>query len=496
MTTPIAPSAIPQFGTPPSTEDPANFDVRMDDTLSKLVVFVDATNAAADDTYQNAQSAFENATASASDVVLTAASEVAAEAALADTVIAKDLAEAAATAANLSSVSATAAKDLAEAAATQVDVAGALAGLPPKAGSALKVVRVKADGTGFEYAPALERLHVLSDQASTRYSVSTMLPIFDATVATVNSLAAKRVFSTGAGFALFFDAAVDYCETSPDGKVWTQRSLASTENFVVGNNGSIIVAQTDSASGVIKRSLDGGVTWGSNITVGVGGSFICCASDGKFLMGNIVGLKISSDNGLTWSASQTTPHSTSRIFALGANFVSHNIASGTYYTSITGLTGSWTARTLPDGITANKFWEDGAGGLVVSSTTTSKNLWRTVDGIAWTDLGFSQDTLKYGGLSAAASNSAALVCPVYINGNWVLFNGTSGAAGAGAFIKYAGNTWTPMLVDMNNLANTTSTKLLVATNNAGVTVIRETIATNRMHIIDKNSDKCMGFFIN
>ena len=350
--------------------------------------------------------------------------------------------------------------------------------------------------------PAIERLHVLSVAASTKYAVSSMVPMFEKSSTTINSLDVKKILVTTSGFLSYFSGASDYCETSPTGVTWTQRTIGvsiSGNPWVLVNNGNnvIALARIASPNSYLRNSSDGGITWSTDIFLGgIWFNYVAYTNTGKCLASESNQCKISTDNGVTWGAAQTIPHSPSGlgVVALGDTFVSFNSGSGTYYTSTTGLTGSWTARTLPDSITNNTIWEDGAGGLVVVSTTTSKNLWYTADGITWADLGFSRDTIKYGGLSAAASNSAAFVCPVRINGNWVLFNGTSGSAGAGAFIKYAGNTWTPMLVDCGNLPNTDSTKKLVAVNAAGNIVVKAAGANNNVYTVDITSTKSMGYF--
>ncbi len=448
-------------------------------------------------------SANESATACLSAVTTTGENKEDCEAALASTVAAKDAAQDYEEAANLSKIDAEEAKDLAQAAAAQVDVAGALAGLPPRVGSELKVVRVKADGTGFEYVEYIQRLHVLSAAAATKNAITSMLPILDLAVSTINSLDVKKVLVTPSGFLSYFSAASDYCETSSGGATWVQRTIgaaAAGNPWTLVNNGNNVIAFTRIASPntFLRYSSDGGITWSIDIALtNIWFEYVAYVNTGKCLAVQGGQCKISTDNGVTWGAAQTIPHTPAGIgvIALGDTFVSIRPDSATYYTSTTGLTGSWTARTLPDGITANKVWEDGAGGLVVVSTTTSKNLRYTTDGVTWIDAGFSQDSMKYGGLSAAASNAASFVCPVRINGCWVLFNGTSANGGAGAWVKYGNNTWVPMLVDCGNLANTDNTRTLVAVKSTGTVVIKEAAANNKAHLVIAGSTKCIGHFI-
>lgn len=68
-----APTPITALGTPPSTSDPANFDVRADALFTQLPDTVDEINDTATITYNNAVDAYNNALAAEADAVAVAA---------------------------------------------------------------------------------------------------------------------------------------------------------------------------------------------------------------------------------------------------------------------------------------------------------------------------------------------------------------------------------------------------------------------------------------
>ncbi len=75
MTAPILPPPISALSTPPSTGDTANFDARADQHVQEVVALVPQINAATDNVYANAASAFQSAfdaAASLADTKLTA----------------------------------------------------------------------------------------------------------------------------------------------------------------------------------------------------------------------------------------------------------------------------------------------------------------------------------------------------------------------------------------------------------------------------------------
>jgi hypothetical protein len=77
---PTTPPTITALGTPPSSQDSANFDARADALLGALPTFVTETNAVAVNAYGNAVDAYGNAVAGAASASASAASAVTAAA--------------------------------------------------------------------------------------------------------------------------------------------------------------------------------------------------------------------------------------------------------------------------------------------------------------------------------------------------------------------------------------------------------------------------------
>lgn len=63
---PTAPTPITPYGTPPNSNDPANFDARADAKVAQDVIFVGEANELAENVYDNAVEAMTSATSAAS----------------------------------------------------------------------------------------------------------------------------------------------------------------------------------------------------------------------------------------------------------------------------------------------------------------------------------------------------------------------------------------------------------------------------------------------
>lgn len=201
--------------------------------------------------------------------------------------------------------------------------------------------------------------------------------------------------------------------TSPDGKVWTQRAMPSSQPWKVATNGSnkfIAVAYPN----VVAKSTNG-TAWSagtstpanikSNSLPVFNGSTCLVFSDAG---GNFV----STDNATTWSANQTLPVSPQYgPYVIGGLFWYKPISGPTAYTSATGLTGSWTARTLP--VTGPiRIMVQTDGKLTIAAEATGSDVYETHDGINWVLAG-----PKAGYLGAI---------PILINGVYVLYDTTLG----------------------------------------------------------------------
>lgn len=159
----------------------------------------------------------------------------------------------------------------------------------------------------------------------------------------------------------------------------------------------LAIASSGSATNRVARSTDGGATWayignvGTNLpALSIGGDERHAAGGGKVVIWTSADtIKVSTDSGTNWSADQTAPSTAvTRLWVLGSGtVVAHQAgATGSYYTSGTALTGSWTTRAMPTG--CDTIVQDFDGALLAykagSPLVTIK---RSTDGGAWTDTG-------------------------------------------------------------------------------------------------------------
>lgn len=386
-----------------------------------------------------------------------------------------------------------------------------------------RTLRLQCDGTTYsvitDTVNSIKRLHVLSQEASTKYALSGMLPIADKQVVGPNyTTSPGRMMWTGQQFICAASDAQNYCSTSPDGEIWTLRTIGTPPSgnpWHLRNNGANVVAISAlaSANSYARYSSDHGITWSTDVVVlgfTVSSDAFAYTNTGKILFGEVgnTALRLSLDNGATWS-NQTAPVGIQKIECIGGTFVMMPSGSGTtYYTSTLGTTGSWTARTLPASLNVttagSRFHPDGEGGLYIMPTDATKNFYHTSDGINWVDLGFNKSSYTFGGLSASGSASGAAVfdgIPFKINGNWLVFNAIpdnnagAGYGGGGVLVKNGGSSWVPMYADRpTRMVNTIRDTLLVVGNGSGRSLIKGN-SNNNVMIIDTTTNKCMGHFI-
>lgn len=188
----------------------------------------------------------------------------------------------------------------------------------------------------------------------------------------------------GAGlFVAFTSVSSQYVATSPDGEVWTIRSMPSNNVWRVGVVGSNFMAVS---SGTATATSSDGINWvaatalpgnsASNVNnspVGIGGTWIVNAASATTLYR-------STDNGATWTT-QTLPATNSGgyFYAIGSVFLYYN-SGAVNYTSSTGLTGSWSTSTNPDN--SSNIWKNPDGSLGVGGEI----VYRTIDGSSWSTL--------------------------------------------------------------------------------------------------------------
>lgn len=134
-------------------------------------------------------------------------------------------------------------------------------------------------------------------------------------------------------------------KTMPKSAVWRVMGFATRlYAFAEGQTGVDAAAYSDD-NGVTWTSASFGNTWGSaaptRFAADAGGSFAIAPAVATNQIHR------STDSGSTWSAAQSAPV-TSPVATLVLNGTAFmKVAGQTYHTSTTGLTGSWTSRTLP-----------------------------------------------------------------------------------------------------------------------------------------------------
>lgn len=342
--------------------------------------------------------------------------------------------------------------------------------------------------SGARGASSVLQLPMLSAGAALQNLISPMMPIFESshTIAAVDMI---RIMWAGSQFIAVPSTANVNVYTSPDLKVWTARSVngASTIWFMRNNGANVIACQN--SGNAPRKSTDGGVTWSA--TTVMPGAIVptnaAYTSSGVFFIGTATSGYVTTDVGTTWSVTQTLPHASDNLFAVGATFVSYAAASGTYYTSTTGLTGSWTARTLPGAITSASIYDDGSGGLILVPNDTTKTFWGTTDGINWTDLGFNDSSYNTGGIG-----TVTYYVPFKVNGVWCV--GSNSTYAGALLVKHAGSKWVPTFSIGSNLSLTTNKHSLVAGNGAGLYGIKPAGST-KILVADGASTKCIGCFV-
>jgi hypothetical protein len=186
---------------------------------------------------------------------------------------------------------------------------------------------------------------------------------------------------------------------SYDGSTWTLPTMPANRQWLPLFDGThfVALASAGSATTRMARSTDGGLTWayagnfGTNLPVAASATEERhAAGGGKIVVWTTADtIKVSTDSGSNWTADQTAPSTAvTRLWVLDSGTaVAHQAgATGSYYTSPTALTGSWTTRTMPAG--CDTIVQDFDRALLAykagSHLVTIK---RSTDGGAWTDTG-------------------------------------------------------------------------------------------------------------
>lgn len=280
-----------------------------------------------------------------------------------------------------------------------------------------------------ETGVSLQKYPIFSTAAAAATPATSMESLSDGEYAT--GLSSGSVYVLAYGSSLFLASchvsggASSTIATSPDGITWTVRTMPSSAQWAVGSDGGSNNLATANGATTIAKSSNG-TTW----TSGTALPGVARASYGvPIFNGSIVGvlasaastLYTSSDNGTTWGT-QTIPASPATCpIALGGLFWVH-ISGTSAYTSPTGATGTWTARTLP--ITPNAYWQDFDGSLIIG-TSPGTAYYKSTDGINWVALtvpspiaDYTDGILSINGVYFKAS-AAFGSAKTYHKGKWV-----------------------------------------------------------------------------
>ena len=232
----------------------------------------------------------------------------------------------------------------------------------------------------------LVRLPIFSAETLTAKPASVLEDVFDSYPDTL--ISGKYVSSIRFGAGLFVASASTSSanvSTSPDGLTWTLRAMPSTLAWQIGTDGTSFVATVGSSTSIARST--NGTAWAAGTAlpgVGIGSPLI--TGGVTLATANAASTFYrSTDYGNSAWTTQTTPTTIgTHVSAVGGLFWYHQSGT-TAYTSPTGLTGSWTSRTLP--VTPITSWVDQDQALCILGTGT--NVFRSTDGINWTDIGAS-----------------------------------------------------------------------------------------------------------
>ena len=167
-----------------------------------------------------------------------------------------------------------------------------------------------------------------------------------------------QVTACGTGaFAVTSSAASSTLRVSLDnGLTWVSKALPASSVWRVVGHSAGFVAFAEGATGANATAIsnDNGATWTAQAFAGpLGASTTRYAADpgGSLVVAAAstgTTLYVSANNGATWSAVQSAPITPVSVFITGG-VIFIKAAGTSYYTSLTGLTGSWTLRTMPAG---------------------------------------------------------------------------------------------------------------------------------------------------
>ena len=287
-------------------------------------------------------------------------------------------------------------------------------------GSSLKVV--SKSGT------TVVRLPIFSELPNHFYPVTMYEDITPPLIESGTS-AGQNVYSIIYGNGLFIAAfSYNFVRTSPDGLTWTSRTLPSSEYwspFATNGTNKFIISTNNST--LKTASSTDGITWAlaANPPAVTDSKIKSLAFVGDRCLALYTGgCSYSDNNGVSWSANQAIP-STSMVtlYSFAGLFISP-ITGGGYYTSTTGVAGSWTLRSFPVAEAPIQVRINQAGKLQVNFTSYPP--YETTDGINWTLLSSlpTGGYFEHNGVPFTLSTTVGSA-KTYHNGIWAVRKSTT-----------------------------------------------------------------------
>lgn len=299
----------------------------------------------------------------------------------------------------------------------------------------------------------LVRIPIFSAQTQTRYAVSSFEDITPATYSTGLTGSTRMVVFGNSLFLAASSTGQGNIASSANGTVWTLRAMPSSAAWSLGTNGTNQFIATVGTATTVAKSTDG-ITWsaGTALPSTASNSYGAPAFNGSTCLvvaSAALTAYVSTDNATTWSAAQTLLASANVVpIVIGGLFWYWNTGT-TAYTSATGLTGSWTLRTLPVTPINQTIAMQTNGKLAVSTNTSGAPIYETSDGINWT-------------LLAACTAAPNANIPFLLNGIYVSYSVTLGQTAT-----YANGAWTPRVSTLSLTSSAIAGSVFVAACNAG-----------------------------
>lgn len=305
---------------------------------------------------------------------------------------------------------------------------------------------IECDGTTFRTVLAssnsgVVRKPIFTPLAASLNAGTTNDPIFNTTVL-AGGASVPRLAANATNFVAATNVATGPL-SSPDGRVWTQRTATGFANTSDVASDGVDFALITSGSANNWYSADG-ITYTAGTALPVtaptglaSGRRIIARLAGKTLAigTGYTNLYLSTDNHVTWSAAQANPNtsffqSVHSLPAVGL-FVGlplQSTVSANYYTSTTGLAGSWTTRNFPTGASC-RVVQDTDGSLIATTTTgVLGRVYRSTDGVNWVDLNAVDIGVGAGAVfsvNGVLISFSASVPYTYNNGRWTMRGSTA-----------------------------------------------------------------------